>query len=80
MYSKEVTNPEGLVSLYDCNYMNCGISDVFWFIFSMVFMRGSSSRVGGQDRPGLTDDDIYEFITTEVAASVRGAIPKVLVY
>lgn len=35
----------------------------------MVFERGfgSGSGVGGQDRPGLTDDPIWQIIVTEVS-------------
>ena len=45
----------------------------------MVFMRGSSYGAGGQDTPGLADDDIYEFIATEVVLVIWGAIPEVFV-
>ena len=50
--------------------------DIFWFIFSMVLKRGSSlrARVGGQDRPGLIEDQICEMIATEVVTVVRGSI------
>ena len=43
----------------------------------MVFTRGSGSSVGGQDRPGLVDDNIHELIAIDVAADVRGSIPEV---
>ena len=51
---------------YDCNSMNCGFSDEFWFVFSMSITIGSGSGVGGPQRPGLVDDDIREMITTQV--------------
>ena len=57
-----------------------GISDIFWFIFSMVFMRGSGFGASGQDRSGLTDDDIRELIATVVVVAVRGSIPEVFGY
>ena len=53
-------------------------SDIFCFIFGMVFIRGSSSgsRVSGPDRLGLTDNWIREIIATEVAFVVRRSIPE----
>ena len=58
--------------------MNCDISDIFWFIFSMVLTRGSSlgARAGGQDRPRLIDDQIGKMIAAKVATVVRGSIPE----
>ena len=49
-----------------------GISAIFWFIFSIVFIRvlGAGSRASGQDRPELTDDQIREITATAVVAVV----------
>ena len=57
--------------------MNYGASNIFWFIYSMVFIRCSGSGSSGPKRPGLTDDDIRELIATEVLVAVQGAIPEV---
>ena len=57
--------------------MNGGIFEyIYFFIFSMVFTKGSGSGVGGQDRPWLTHDQIGELITTEVATTLMGSIPE----
>lgn len=54
--------------------MNCIFSDVFLFFFNMAITRGSGSGDGGSKRPGLTDDDICEMITTQVTMVVWEAI------
>ena len=58
--------------------MNYEIYDILRFIVNMVFMRGYGSGYGAGDhhRPGLTDDQIQEMITTEVATVAWGSIPK----
>ena len=71
MNRKEVTNPKGVVFYNVGNCMSCGIYDIFWFIFSMVYTRGFGSGVGGPKRPELTHDDIHKLIATEVAAAIR---------
>ena len=57
--------------------MTFGLYDIFWSIFNMMSTRGSGLGVGGPERPGFSDDDIREFIATEVAPAFRGAIAEV---
>lgn len=51
-----------------------------WFIFGMVVTTGSGSSVDGLERPGLSDDEIRELITTHVNLVVIMAIAKVFVF
>ena len=57
--------------------MHCGFSDAFWFIFSMVYTRGSGSGVGRLTMLGLTNDEFLELISSEVIAYIRGTISEV---
>lgn len=50
--------------------MNCDFSDVFLFIFCMVYTRGYGLGGGGPERPSLTNDDIHDMIATQVTVSV----------
>ena len=43
----------------------------------MVYTRGSRSRAGGLARPGLTNDEIQELISTKVIAAIQVAILEV---
>ena len=58
--------------------MKCVLSDILWFIFCMVLIRGSclEARVGGQDRLELIEDWIQELISDEVVTIVWGSIPN----
>ena len=76
--SKEVTNPKGLLLSWDCSYVYCVIFDMSWFIFIIVETIGSGSREGAHGRPGLTDEQIREIITTKVVAAARRFMPECL--
>ena len=76
MHIKEVINPKGVAMSCDCSNVYFVFSDMSCFNFRMVEMRGSGFGSDGQDRPGLTDDQIREIIAAEVAAAGLSAMSE----
>ena len=77
MHVEEVINPRFQPQYNDSNCMIWGISNIFCFIFSMVFTRGFGFGASGKDRLGLSDHSIYEFIATKVIAACWSSILEV---